>query len=66
MAARRSPTRADVKVTPDTYGRVTVTDPVNTAVSGLQDPVNIAVPVLQPEPTKRACAPELQPPTART
>ena len=38
-----------VKVTSDKYGRVSATDPVDTAVPGLQDPVNIAVSALQPD-----------------
>ena len=54
------------KVTSDTYVRIPATDLVNAAVPGLQDLVNIAVSDLQPELTKRACAPELQSSTART
>ena len=54
-------------MTSDTYGRVPATDPVNAAVPGLQDLVNMAVSALpQKSASKRAYAPELQLATART
>ena len=49
------------------YGRIPATDPVNVAVPGLQDPVNMAVSAPpQKSASKRVYAPELQLAAART